>query len=138
MKTLVISLILIFTIGLTAQESDELSSTVDDLFSLSKNKEYETVCNLIAFTGDDQSRKYKSSLNPKSKSELDQAKRIAKKIKAYIDISDSHKILRSSSGTIDETEIQTVVVGFKSGNQQLEIPFKFIKIKDGFLLIDID
>lgn len=138
MKTLVMSLIFALSISLTAQENDGLSSTVDDLFSFSKNKNYEAICDLIVFTGDDPSREYKSSLNPKSKSELDQAKRIAKKVKAYLDISDSHEILRSSSETVDETEIQTVVVGFKSGNQQLEIPFKFVNIGNKYLLVKID
>ncbi|MDZ7764893.1 MAG: hypothetical protein U5K00_10750 [Melioribacteraceae bacterium] len=138
MKTLLIGLIFSIGISINAQESEALSKTVGELFAFSKNKNYQAVCSLIAFSGENSSRKYKSSLNPKSKSELDQGKRIAKKIKAYLDISDSHKILRSSSETVDETQLQTLVIAFTSGSQQLKIPFKFVKVEDKFLLVDID
>lgn len=117
---------------------EKLNTTIEKLFSVSKLRDYNAVCDLIVFTGSDEARNLQSKLNSKNDEELQQAERIAKKIKAYVDISDSYEITSTEKVTEDEKEFLHAKIEFKSGNQILEIVFKFIGINENLLLVEID
>ena len=136
MKNLLV-LLFGFTI-IFAQTNNDVSEQLKKIFELSKNKEYKTASNHIAYTGENSERKYSSTLNPKSADELDEAERMIKKIKAYIDISDSYEFSGSTTETTNDVELTTIVVTFKSGKQELEIPFKFFNNGGKYLLVSID
>lgn len=131
-------LILMMLLPLFAQSDEQIIENLNKIFEVSKEKDYQSACSFIAYQGSDPKRKYKASLNSKSNSELEQAERIVKKIKAYLDISDSNSIENVTTNSSEEFELKVVNVAFKSGSQQLEIPFTFVKTEDSYLLVSID
>jgi hypothetical protein len=133
-----LTILLIFFSFISFAQDEKVTDTVENLFSVSKLKDYKEACSLIAFTGNDTAKKYKTPLNPKVSTDFEQAERIAKKIKAYLDISDSYEIMSVSSNEENEHKFIDVVVGFKSGKQMLEIDFKFVEVKDNLLLVSLD
>lgn len=120
------------------QPGNDVNSTVEALFSVCKDKNYSGASALIVYTGPESSRDYAAPLNPKSAAELDKAERIAKKVKAYLDISDSYEILSVGETTSDEKTLLVANIGFKSGKQILEIDFTFIEVNNNLLLVSID
>jgi len=146
MKTRNIILIFILfvfaaAITLNAQEDidkEAVSSKIDKIFQLAKNKQYKDLSLLVVYSGNNQKRYYKSSLNPDTDNELQQAERIAKKIKAYLDISDNYKVGNPSFKSQNNYNWADVTVEFISGKQNLDITFKFIKVNGDLLLADID
>ncbi len=131
-------LILLMLLPLSAQSDVQLAESLNNIFEISKEKDYQSACVLIAYQGSDPNRKFKASLNSKSNSELDKAERIVKKIKAYLDISDSYSIKNVTSNSSEEFEFKIINVAFKSGGQELEIPFTFVKTENNYLLVSID
>lgn len=137
MKKLLLSFI-IFLTPVFGQLNENLESQINKLFELSKARDYETACDHIAYIGENVSRKFTSPLKASNAGELERAERIVKKIKAYLDISDSNSIDDYATKTEDNIEFSIVIVSFKSGGQALEIPFKFAKANDKYLLVEID
>lgn len=140
MKKILI-LLFVFTVIPFAQDSkteESAKSTIDELFSASKDKDYKGACALIVYTGSDTEKNYTVPLNPNSEGDLSKAERIAKKIKAYLDISDSYEISSVISQSEDGKRLVNVEVGFKSGKQVLEIDFKFVELDSKLLLVSID
>jgi hypothetical protein len=140
MKRTAILLIFFSFVSFAQNETTEetVSSAIENLFSVSKSKDYKEACSLIAFTGNDASKYYLVPLNPKVTYDLEKAERIAKKIKAYLDISDSYEIKSVSSHEENEHKFIDVVVGFKSGKQTLDIDFKFVEVNNNLLLVSVD
>lgn len=137
----ILLLLIVFSVVSFAQDktSDEkVKSTIENLFTTSKNKDYNAACALIVYTGSDSEKSYSVPLNSKSKADLEKAERIAKKIKAYLDISDSYKINSIVEEKNEDKNLTNVEVGFKSGEQVLEIDFKFIEVDNNLLLVSID
>jgi len=131
--------IIVFSISIFAQSVDErLTESIENLFSVSKQRDYNNVCDLIAYTGSDETRNLSSKLNAKNNDELQQAERIAKKIKAYVDISDSYEITSTDKITEEGEELLHATIEFKSGNQVLEVVFVFVEINEVLLLVEID
>ena len=92
----------------------------------------------MVYTGTDEERSYKSTLDPKSDNELAKAERIAKKIKAYLDISDSYNVNSVVTEKDNGKSFIKAEVSFKSGSQVLEISFNFLDVNDKLLLVSID
>ena len=128
-------LIVLFTINIIAQSSikqTEVKSALTNLFDLCKNKNYKDVSDYLAYNGKDADRNGKSTFNYANKSERKIVKRKCKKIKAYLDLSDSYEYgdfsTNGNKGNIN--------VIFKSGDQELKIVFIFIKTGKKILLSD--
>lgn len=125
---------------LNAQNTDKskIQSQTDKIFELSKANNYIALSSIIAYNGTDNNRAWKDSFNAEEKDELNKVKRISKKIKAFLDVSESYEF--GNYSTKNESEgtwyVQSVI--FKSGNQSLTVKFAFLKIKNEFLLGDID
>ena len=124
-----------FFTNIKAQTSQE---TLKQILDFSKGKKYVEAAALIAYDGADESKKFKVAFNAKDGNELNSVKRICKKVKALMDISDSYEIGTAKEEKKDGIDWTVIEVSFKSGNQNLKTLFSFVKINDKFLLGDID
>ncbi len=111
--------------------------TAVKLFKYVTVKNYRKASKLIAYKGSNLKRNLKTSYNYNVKSERKKVERICKRIFKYFRISDSFKILKRKTKNLKNGG-REIFVQFKSGKQKLEIGFKFVKVKDKYLLADID
>ena len=135
--SLVCTLILIsaFSTLIKAQTSQE---TLNQILEFSKSKKFAEASSLIAYDGVDEAKKFKMPFNPKDENDLNSVKRICKKIKALIDISDSYEIGAPVEKEKDGFNWTVIEVSFKSGSQNLKTLFSFVKVGEKFLLGDIN
>jgi len=141
-KILIYILILIATSlsKISAQQINEtaLKSTLNKLIEFSKNKDYEKAAALIAYEGMDKKRAGKESFMASNKEELNQVKRICKKISALIELSNQHEQGNITIKKESDFEIISIDVSFKSGDQKLITAFNFVKTESGFLLFNMN
>lgn len=100
--------------------------------------DYKNSAEYIVYSGNDESRKYLEKLNSDNAGELQSAERIGKKVKAYLDISDSYEFIGSKVVTENERTFVFVNTAFKSGKQSLNIEFKFVDVQGKYLLVGIE
>lgn len=110
----------------------EVKSALTEIFNFSKDQKFAESAKLLLFNEKDQLRSY----NFKNPSEAKSVKRIVKKIKAYLDLSDSYEYESLTNGKMDKFQSSDLKVKFKSGDQQLSISFTFVKIGENILLVD--
>ncbi len=132
--------LLLFTGINFSQDNSEnsLKTTLDEIFSNSKAKTYEKAAVLLVYNGEDKARNGVDTFNPANADELDQVKRICKKISALLDISEQHLINKIEAVKIKGSDGYKVIVGFKSGDQTLETSFEFIKLSKGYALLNVN
>ncbi|MCL4549959.1 MAG: hypothetical protein M1495_15475 [Bacteroidetes bacterium] len=120
-----------------AQANDEntVKSTLKNLLEFSKTKAYDKAASLIAYEGDDKNRIHKDSFNPSNKEELNQVKRICKKITALLELSSKYEFGDFKSS---DSGVYTMQVVFISGEQKLATTFNFEKTGKGFLLVSMN
>ncbi len=106
-------------------------SILKNLLEFSKTKAYDKAAGLIAYEGNDKNRVHNDSFNRSDKEELNQVKRICKKISALLDLSSKYEFGEIKSTAKDAYTIQ---VTFVSGEQKLVTSFSFEKTAKGFLL----
>lgn len=133
-KIMLIQIFLVFLIfsGLSAQDKineEEVKSALTKIFDLSKEQNYAEAAKLLLY-----SRNEVRSFNFSDKSEAKRAKRLVKKIKAYLDLSDSYEYESLTLGTMQKLESADLKVNFKSGDQELTISFLFVKHANKLLL----
>ena len=116
----------------------KVTNTLNKIFELSKKKEYEKVAALFAYTGTDDSRYLKDSYNPKDRNELKQVRRMAKKISAILNTSDSYSSSKCKKVKDEGVDKYIMNIIFASGNQELEFEFAFIELKENYLLVEFD
>jgi hypothetical protein len=123
-----------------AQNSNEsaVKAILNNLLDYSKSKAYEKAANLIAYEGGDKKRIGKESFNPLNKDEINQVKRICKKISALIELSSQYEFGEFNTMNEGDSEVYNIEVNFKSGDQKLVTSFSFIKTEKGFLLLNIN
>ena len=110
-------------------ESD-VKGAVSEIFDLSKNKDYQTAATKLLFSENNKNRAY----NYSNKSEAKAVKRKCKKIKAYLDLSDSYEYSSFANGSFNKLPSTTLNISFKSGDQELRISFVFVKLEGKILL----
>jgi hypothetical protein len=136
MKKIIISQLFIAFLlfsGLTAQtklNDVEVKSALTKIFNLSKDQNFAETAKLLLFNDKDEFRSY----NYKDPSEAKSVKRLVKKIKAYLDLSDSYEYESLSNSNMGKFQSADLKVNFKSGDQELTISFKFVKIGEIILL----
>lgn len=139
MKKLSIILgLILFTALFTITKAQTSRETLTQILEFSKAKKFAEAAALIAYDGSDETKKLKVALNPKDENELNSVKRICKKVKALMDISDSYEIGGQAEKKENGVDWTVIEVSFKSGNQNLKTLFSFVKVNDKFLLGDID
>ncbi len=128
-------LVFLYAINIHAQNSvtkSEIKTTLTKLFDLCKTKNYAEASAYFAYEGKDAAGNRKVSFNYAEKSEKKAVKRKCKKIKAYLDLSDSYEYGDFNSSD-SKAEMNVI---FKSGDQELKITFSFTKAENKILLTD--
>lgn len=135
-----IFLITIFALTtIKAQNADELvKANLTTLFELSKTKAYDKAALLIAYNGEEKARVQVDSFNPANKEELNQVKRICKKISALLDLSSKHEMGKIKLEEVNGVSVNNIDVSFISGDQKLITSFSFVKTEKGYLLSDMN
>ncbi|MGK9477673.1 hypothetical protein [Melioribacter sp. OK-6-Me] len=120
------------------QEENKIHNTVEELFKLSKQKNYERAAALIVYNGEDSNRKLKSVLNPNNEDELNTARRICKKISALLNVSEKYTIKEIVDDNMQDNKITKVTVSFLNAGQELLVTLKFIKLPSGYALLEMN
>ena len=131
---------ILFAIGAQvdyAQSNDAsaVKSVLKNLLDFSKAKSYDKATGLIAYEGTDKNRVHKDSFNPANKEEINQVKRICKKITALLELSSKYEFGDFKSS---EEGVYSMQVTFISGEQKLTTTFTFVKTEKGFLLTNMN
>jgi hypothetical protein len=115
---------LVFSINIFAQnfEEAELKSSLSKIFDLSKAQNYKELSSLLVIENENDVEKA--------------VKRTAKKIKAYLNLSDSYEYASITYDKINDLPGANLNVIFKSGDQKLSISFSFIKKSNKLLLVE--
>ena len=103
-----------------------------------KKNDFEKVAEVIAYSGKDESRNLKSAYNYKDIKEAGAVKRISKKIKAFLDISDKYSIDTPKEETKTTGKVISVQIVFISGTQELKTLFAFVDVNGKLLLADLN
>lgn len=129
---LIYILIIAFNSLTIAQNISEakIKSTVEKIFELSLNQDYLNAADYFLNIKVDKLRKFDS----KNKKEVRAVKRMAKKIKAYLDLSDSYEFASINHGKFKNLNSADIIINFKSGGQELKITFKFVELNNKILL----
>lgn len=133
-------LLLFAAASIFAQNNIEssLKNNLTQLFSLSKEKSFDKAAPLIAYSGEDQNRNMKAPFDPSNKDEVNQVKRICKKISALLDLSSKYDFGKFENKKTDGTELYSLDVTFLSGDQKLTTTFTFVKTNLGYLLSNVN
>lgn len=123
-----------------AQNSEEtaVKETLTRLLNYSKEKSFDNASKLIAYIGDDKNREFKTPFDPSKKEELNQVKRICKKISALLDLSSKYEFGKISIINEENQKTYNAEVVFISGEERLITTFKFVKTSTGYLLINLN
>ncbi len=113
---------------------EQVKSALGKIFELSKSNKYKLAAEYFAYTGEDNARNLKSTLNYGVREEKSIIRRNCKKIKAYLELSDSYEFGKLETKEIDGVKHYILQVIFKSGSQNLNISFDFIKLNNKFVL----
>jgi hypothetical protein len=137
---IVISAVLSFSnVTVFAQgEESAVKNNLTNLFNYSKTKAFEKAASIIAYEGDDAARNKKDVFNSSNKDELNQVKRICKKISALIELSSKYEFGTFASKTVDGINIYSIDVQFISGDQKLVTSFTFTKTEKGILFSNMN
>jgi hypothetical protein len=123
-----------------AQNTDEtaIKAALTNLINLSKTKSFDKAAKLIAYDGEDKNRVLKDSYNPAVKDELNQVKRICKKINALLELSAKFEFGQFKVVNPEGKESFSIDVIFISGEQKLVTNFSFIKNDKEYLLTSMN
>ena len=132
-------LLIIFVIGFTwnlnAQtklDEGTVKAALSKIFDLSKDQNYTALTSLLLYEEGKELRSYNNSVNEEKKT----VKRNAKKIKAYLDLSDSYEYKSITFGKLLNNPNAELEVNFRRGDQELTISFIFVDIAGKILLAD--
>ena len=131
--SIIISLVFVFVVtelnGQDKLKETEVKSALTEIFDISNNQNYKLAARKFLFD-ENEIRPY----NFENRAEAKTVKRMAKKIKAYLDLSDSYEyesIVFTEYKNMPSAELK---VNFKSGDQDLTISFYFVD-KNGAILL---
>ena len=111
---------------------DQVKDALTKIFEMSKNNNFVQISKKLL---NDESKEIRS-YDPNDKQDLKAVKRIAKKIKAYLNLSDSYEYESISYNSFKNLQSAEIKVNFKSGDQELKISFIFIEKSGSILLAD--
>ena len=114
--------------GQSLLKENEIKSALTKIFDLSKKQDFVALSSYLL--NDKEIKAY----NFNDPSEARSVKRIAKKIKAYLDLSDSYEYESLTFETFKNLPSAELEVSFKSGDQDLTISFIFVQFSGRLLL----
>lgn len=140
MKRLFLLIISFYFIGFAQTDSTtiKVNSAIENLFAVSEKSDFRGACGLIVYVGGEATKNYNTKLNSNNASDLQRAERLVKKIRAYLDISDSYEVLGNKTVSKKDQEFIAADVAFKSGNQILKMQFQFSNVNGELLLASIE
>lgn len=109
---------------------NKIKSALTQIFDQSKMQDYKKLAPLL-FNEDEL-----KPFNIQNSSDERAVKRIAKKIKAYLDLSDSYSYESLSFDKFANLPSAELEVSFKSGDQDLNISFIFVESSNKILLAE--
>lgn len=124
-------------LGQTDQEKKDVQDVLVKVLNNSQSENYQAASTFFAYEGDNSARNLKDVYNFKDQKEKSKVKRLAKKIKAFQDLSDSYSVGDISKKSEPAGEYFLVEVLFNSGKQTLKTVFSFIKINENFKLVEV-
>ncbi len=119
-------------------EKNEIKTLLNKIFEVSKGKNVNDAAGLLAYTGDDEAKNLKQPFDLANSNDQNAAKRLLKKIKALLDISDSNAFTDFGTTNKKGISLVTLSVSFKSGAQTLTSVFSFVNINGKYLLAYVD
>jgi len=142
MRNLIVPLLLLclsasMVFSQTRNVESEVKSAVDILINLCEEQLYDSIATLIVYNGKDQTRYLKDTYNYSDRKEVTAVKRVGKKIKAFIDLSDNRKFGEYNLGVKNEMQNYNLEVIFKNGEQEIVTVFTFIEISKKLLLLTV-
>jgi len=111
---------------------ENVKASLTKIFDMSKNQNFSGISSILLFNQGKEMRTY----NYGNSSEAKSVKRIAKKIKAFLDLSDSYEYKSITKGSYLDKQSTNLEVIFNSGDQKLTISFLFIEHDGKILLAD--
>ena len=121
----------------TRNVESEVKSAVDLLLNLCEEQNYDSLSTLIVYSGKDQARYLKDTYNYSDRKEVTAVKRIGKKIKAFIDLSDNHNFGGYNLIAVNEIPNYKLEVIFINGEQEINTDFTFIEVNKKLLLLTV-
>ncbi len=109
---------------------NKVKTQLTKIFDLSKDQNYSGITSLFLYIKGNKVRTF----NFTDRSDAKAVKRMAKKIKAYLDLSDSYEYERITYGKVNNLQSADLKVDFKSGDQKLSISFEFVEYSGNILL----
>ena len=142
MRNLLIALILLCVsagavFNQTRNVESEVKSTLDLLIYLCEEEKYDSMSAFIVYSGKDETRYLKDIYNYSDRKEMNAVKRIGKKIKAFIDLSDSRKIGKYSESMDNKIPNLNLEMVFKNGEQEIVTVFTFVEVNKKLLLLNV-
>lgn len=133
-KMILIQIFLAFILfsGVSAQDQineEDVKTALTKIFDLSEEQNFAEAAKLLLYN-----KKDIRNFNYSDAAEAKSVKRLVKKIKAYLDLSDSYEYESLTFGTMQKLESADLKVNFKSGDQELTISFLFVKHANKLLL----
>jgi len=138
MKLFLIVLLPVLNYAQPSNQEEAIKSVLVKLFDASKTKNFTAASEFIIYRGADKTREWKDTYKISNATELDEVKRICKKIKALLDLSSGYEFKRLAIEKESEGEWFIQEVEFKSGGQNLTTRFAFLNVNGNFILGDID
>ncbi|MBN1301482.1 MAG: hypothetical protein JW995_09740 [Melioribacteraceae bacterium] len=137
-KNLIFFFIPLIAFSQTNESADEVKSAVENLFEICKSGNFEKAAGYIAYMDDDKSRYLNDSYDFNNSNEAKKVKRIAKKINAFLKLSDKYEFGEYETMDDGGKQITSIQVIFISGSQQLKTQFSFVKINELLMLSDLN
>jgi len=132
---------ILFSVSIFAQQNNtekDIHIVANKILTLCKMNKFTDAAVYIAYHGSDKKRENKDHYNPNVREEKSKISRICRKIRSLEIISNSSelgevKIIKGPSSLNYSLKIK-----FRSSDQTIGIKFIFVKVKENYLLSDID
>ncbi len=137
-KIFLLIVIICGTLVAQVDPKEIVKNDIERLLRYTKQNNIILAARLIAYKGNDADRNLKDAVNPENEEELKHAKRIVKKLNAFLDLSDTYEFgeFQKKSDKTGDYFIQEVK--FKKGQQLLSTDFTFINFQGRYLLTDFE
>lgn len=140
MKTFIISILLccVLSAPAAAQAADaeqRVKTKAEKFFSLCEEEKYDSMASMIIYSGKDKERYLSDTYNYSERKEATTVKRIGKKIKAFVDLSDSREFGAFSKSSDKDPAEYKLETEFTNGEQKLVGVFTFVEVNGELLLL---
>lgn len=120
-------------------EAEKLKKVIDKILNLCRNESDKQLAGFICYRLDDPARKWKDAYDPAQPEELAQVRKLRREIQENYLVYKNYKFIKYLESEESEGKWQVWQIKFyDSAEESKEAYFAFLKIKEGFILGDID